>query len=980
MKFNFYFILVFCVLGKSSLWSQNATSFWTSIKENTIAEALDQRHIVPNLYHTKHLDRSAIASYLTTAPTESEVLQGEKGLLLDIPNMNGEIMQFEIWEAPMMHPDLAAKFPSIKTYAGHSVGKHSSIVYLDITPIGFHAMIFNAGSSTVFIDPYSKNNIEDYIVYNRKDFTERDGNTFTCHTGEKEVTKLEIPASPDFVGTCGTRREYRLALACTGEYGTFHQGSPASVANVLAAMVVTMNRVNGVFQKEFSVKLNIIANNNLIIYLDGATDPYTNNDGNLLLGENQANVDMKIGSGNYDIGHVFSTGGGGVATLFSPCNNSTKARGVTGLSAPVGDPFDIDYVAHEIGHQFSGNHNQSNNCQRSATTAVEPGSGSTIMAYAGVCSPNVQNNSDAYFNAASLTELVSFSQTGGGNSCDAPFATGNNAPVVAALTNKSIPKSTPFFLTGSATDPDAGTALTYCWEQTDLYTSVSDEVPQPTNTTGCMFRTLTPTSDPTRYFPKLSTVLSGGTDMWEVLPSVGRTMNFRLTVRDNVVNGGCTHERNVTITTVVAAGPFIVTAPNGGESYTPGSTQTITWNVANTTAAPVSCANVTILVSLDGGLTFTTLLASTPNDGTQSVTMPNTTSTTARIMVGCADNIFYDVSDNDFALGVICNQTFMSTDVPKVIPVTAGTTTSTLGIASAGNIIDVNVVNLTGTHSWINDLTIKIKSPSNTERTLFANICNDQDNFNVQFDDQASNLYASLPCPPTSGLFYRPFQTLSNFNGQSVTGTWTLSVIDGFNQDGGFLNTWGLSFCSATALPVEWLSFRAEHISDLVRLDWATATERDNKGFHIERSINDVTHFETIGWVATSNGFTPSNQYYGFVDAKIKSGNTYYYRLKQEDLSGKMHYSETRAVAIANTKGQLVITPNPTTESAIIALDVPDIEDVLEVQLYNIQGQLAGSFQIGSGTRIDLSNFAAGIYMVAVRYNNNMYYSKLIKQ
>ncbi len=978
MKFNFFFILHFCLFGSLSLWSQNTTNFWTSIKENTIAEALDQRNIVPNLYHTKHLDRSAIETYLTTAPTESEVIQGEKGLLLDVPNINGEIMQFEVWEAPMMHQNLAAQFPSIKTYAGHSVGKHSSIIYLDITPIGFHAMIFNTEGSTVFIDPYSKNNIEDYIVYNRKDFTERNGNTFTCHTGEKEVTQLEIPASPDFVGTCGTRREYRLALACTGEYATFH-GSTKPLA--LAAMVVTMNRVNGVFQKEFSVKLNIIANNDLIIYLDGATDPYTNDNGGTMLGENQTTIDAVIGSANYDIGHVFSTGGGGVAQLQSPCNPTGKARGVTGSGAPVGDPFDIDYVAHEMGHQFGGNHTQSNPCNRAAATAAEPGSGSTIMAYAGVCSPNVQNNSDAYYNAVNLTELVSFSQTGGGNSCDAPFATGNNAPVVAALTNKSIPKSTPFFLTGSATDPDAGTALTYCWEQTDLYTNTSDEIPQPTNTTGCMFRTLTPTSDPTRYFPKLSTVLSGGTDMWEVLPSVGRTMNFRLTARDNVATGGCTHERNVTITTVAAAGPFIVTAPNGGESYTPGSTQTITWNVASTTAAPVSCANVTILSSLDGGLNFTTLLASTPNDGTQSVTMPNTTTTTARIMVRCADNIFYDVSDNDFALGVICNQIFMSTDVPKTIPeATAGTITSTLGIASPGNIIDVNVVNLTGTHSWINDLTIKIKSPSNTERTLFASICADEDNFNVQFDDQSGNIYTNLPCPPTSGLFYRPLQTLSNFNNQSVTGTWTLSVIDGFPADGGSLNTWGLSFCSATALPVEWLSFRAEHINDLVRLDWATATERDNKGFHIERSINDVQHFETVGWVATNNGFTAANQYYGFVDAKIKSGNTYYYRLKQEDLSGKMYYSETKAVAIANTKGQLVITPNPTTESAIISLDLPDIEDVLDVQLYNIQGQLAGTFQVGSGARIDLSNFAAGVYMVAVRYNNAMYYSKLIKQ
>ncbi|MBK8427672.1 MAG: propanediol utilization protein, partial [Lewinellaceae bacterium] len=348
-----------------------------------------------------------------------------------------------------------------------------------------------------------------------------------------------------------------LCRACTGEY-TFYHGN--TVAGAQAAMVTTMNRVNGVFEKDCAVRMIIIANNNSIIYTDAGTDPYSNGNPGAMIGQNQTNCDAVIGNANYDIGHLFGTNSGGLASLFSVCDNADKARGVTGSGAPIGDPFDIDYVAHEMGHQFGANHTQYNNgCNRNNATAIEPGSASTIMGYAGICAPDVQLNSDAYFSTASLFEIRPFVAT---NGCETEVAIANVAPTVAPVSNYSIPISTPFVLTASATDPNG--SLTYCWEQIDAYSAPIQPMNPilSTNTTGPMFRSFNPVTSPSRYFPAFADVLSNTNPMWEELPSIGRALNFRVTVRDNVATAGCTGEASNTVTTVAAAGPFVVTAPN----------------------------------------------------------------------------------------------------------------------------------------------------------------------------------------------------------------------------------------------------------------------------------------------------------------------------------------------------------------------------------------------------------------------------------
>jgi hypothetical protein len=401
-------------------------------------------------------------------------------------------------------------------------------------------------------------------------------------------------------------------------------------------MNTSMTRVNGVYLTEVSVKMNIIANNSLIIYLNGATDPYTNNNGGTMLTENQNNLTTVIGAANYDVGHVFSTGGGGVAVLQSPCSAANKAKGVTGGPSPVGDPFDIDYVAHEMGHQYGGAHTFSStvgSCSGngSASSAYEPGSGTTIMAYAGICgAANVQSNSDAYFHAQSLAQIGAF-VTGAGHTCDTEITISNGKPTVAALTGISCPKSTPFVLNGSATDPN-GDPVNYCWEQ---FNAALVSPPAASNTSGPLFRSLTAVPESYRYFPSFDNVFGNTTDPWEILPGVARTLTFRLTARDNVITGGCTDEKDINVVIDGASGPFIVTAPNGGETLEATSSSTVTWNVAGTNANSTNCANVDILYSTTPAdpTSYVMLLASTPNDGTQAITVPNIVSSTVRIMV-----------------------------------------------------------------------------------------------------------------------------------------------------------------------------------------------------------------------------------------------------------------------------------------------------------------------------------------------------------
>jgi hypothetical protein len=426
-----------------------------------------------------------------------------------------------------------------------------------------------------------------------------------------------------------------------------------------------MNRVNGLYRRDLSIRMVLVANTDQLIFTDGAADPYSNDDGVAMLGQNQNTVNAIIGSANYDIGHIFSTDGGGVASFESVCFNPFKARGVTGLPAPVGDPFDIDLVSHEMGHQFGADHtfnaDAGGSCfggTRYGPTAYEPGSGTTIMAYAGICDgQDLQPQGDDNFHVISFDQITAYVTNptpGFGGSCGSHTATGNAAPIVNAGANYIIPANTPFSLTGSASDPN-NDPVTYQWEEFDLGSAWPIPSVLP-NTDGDgnarpIFRSYKPVSSPTRNFPALANILDGSLlNKGESLPKINRTMTFRLTVRDN--KGGV-NNASTNITVSNASGPFRVTAPLAGTIWISATQQTVNWNVANTTAAPVNCATVNILFSSDDGNNFIyTLLANTPNDGTATITAPLTGTNNGRVMVQCNDNIFFHISGRITLFGI----------------------------------------------------------------------------------------------------------------------------------------------------------------------------------------------------------------------------------------------------------------------------------------------------------------------------------------
>ena len=655
---------------------------WRPIAETSFAKKSMERTLVPKAYQTFKLNLPALQEVLQTAPLRFSAAADLENVIIRLPMPNGELEQFQIFAAPIMEAGLAEKFPMIKSYAGIGMNDPTASVRMDVTQFGLHAMIMSDRHSTVFIDPYSRQDTEHYLTYYKKDYEEE--SDFECHVkgeGDSQLMEMETEAENEnslLAGDC-VLRTYRLAITCTGEYAAFHGGT---VAGVMAAMNTTMVRVNGVYEREVNVNMVIVDGNDTLIFLDAATDPYNDGSPGQMIGECHDQCEEKIGSANYDIGHIFSTQGGGLAGFGVVCSATRKGNGVTGTNSPQGDPFDIDYVAHEIGHQFGGSHSYNNSCSgnRSDNNAMEPGSGSTIMAYAGICNPNVQFASDDYFHAISIQQISNYINSGNGNSCAVFTNTGNNAPTVEGGNDYVLPVGTPFKLTAVGADADAD-PISYCWEQMD--NEISTQPPTGQNTSGPSFRTYDPREDEFRYFPKLTDVINGINDEWEVLPEVGRNMSFRVTVRDNHMGSGCTAEDDVNLTFANEAGPFLVQAPNTELTWIGGTMETVTWDVANTDAAPVSCANVNILLSTDGGLTYPTTLASeVPNTGSFDVLVPEDASTTCRVMVVCADNIFYDISNEDFTIEIATNPIFVMSASPMLQDVcgTVGAVTYSLDL------------------------------------------------------------------------------------------------------------------------------------------------------------------------------------------------------------------------------------------------------------------------------------------------------------
>ncbi|SDG79135.1 zinc-dependent metalloprotease [Winogradskyella thalassocola] len=775
---------VVIVLFSLSAQGQNSPELWTSIN----AEKAKQSEQVLRKINLK----SEKFFHLNIEQLKAEVQNiGDRenpgNTILSFPNSEGELTTFKVFEASMMESELQDQFPNMRTYAGQGIDNPTEIIRFSITSKGFHAIILGASNGTEFIDPFSKEG-DIYTVYSKRNLTNRNLD-FECGVIDDplmDTTNFDTPQARN--ANDGTLRNYRIAVAATGEYTQFHGGT---VADAMAAIVVTLNRVNSVFERDLSITLTLVANNASIIYTDGATDVFNNDNESILIGQSQSVINTAIASANYDVGHTFSTGAGGLATRGVTCNTNLKARGVTGVTQPIGDAFDIDFVAHELGHQFGAPHTFNGtvgNCSganRSASTAYEPGSGTTIMAYAGICgSDNIQVGSDAYFHQNSINTIWNHVTSTGACPVNRT-TTGNTEPVANAGANYTIPQGTPYKLNGNgSTDVDGMETLTYTWEQYDLGTA---GVPTETTFTGPLVRSFEGTEDPIRYIPRLSDVLTnGGTSTtWEKLASVNRSMTFALTVRDNDARGGQTDSDQMTINNIAAAGPFTVTSQSADQIvWTPGETETITWNVAGTTGNGVNTANVNIRLSTDEGLTYDTFLATNvPNDGSHQIVVPNVSGAKCRIMVEGAGNIFYNLNASFFAIGNYVYETVdvcesYTFDLGVAVPESANTYSGlNLNVPASLTMTDANI-SVDITHPNSGDLLYGFRHPEYSGAFLIrlaSQECSGSANPNLVFDDEGGAINCSTL---SSGNNVIPEDALSAVDGTNSQGTWTFFIFD----------------------------------------------------------------------------------------------------------------------------------------------------------------------------------------------------------
>lgn len=582
----------------------------------------------------------------------TQVLANNEDVTVELPLPNGAFATFKLSPSAVMDSELAAKYPSIRTFTGYQIDKPEHQGNFDITPHGFHG-VFTFEDDKVFIDPIRRDNNAAYHSYFRQDAQPLSLGALgkrlpplknSLPKSERQAKKSSALQHKNKSNEAVT---YRIAIATTGEYSAFHGGTKELS---LAAVVTMLNRVNEVYQRDLAINLELVANNDSLIFTDAASDPFKNTDEDIDV--NTTVINSAIGVDNYDIGHVVGTGAGGLAGLGVVCS-SYKAEGLTGSDSPTNDAFNIDYVAHEIGHQFGADHTfngASGGCagNRETSSAYEPGSASTIMGYAGICEQqDLQRNSDPFFHVHSIDQMKAYIQSGTGNSCGTKVVQSNQAPTVEAGKDYTIPARTPFTLKGQGSDPE-NDSLTYSWEQYDLGAETSsvdddktDDGKRP------LFRTFAPKASNERVFPVLTDILSGKQTHGEALPTTTRDLNFRLVVRDNKGN---VSDDALKISVVASQQGFAVIEPSVGSSWL-GSQQTVTWNTAGTEKAPVSCNAVNILLSTDSGVNFSQVLASeTPNDGSHEVTYTDLNTSTARVKISCSENIFFAINSADFSI------------------------------------------------------------------------------------------------------------------------------------------------------------------------------------------------------------------------------------------------------------------------------------------------------------------------------------------
>jgi hypothetical protein len=585
--------------------------------------------------------------------------------IINLPMPDGSLADFEIYESPVMAEELAQRYPEIKTYKVYGIDDPMASGRLTITPQGFHAML-HTSQGRLFIDPHQDKQLFDR--YQARTQQSAAGTGYSCGVDDftmPAVAENQSMLRPAAARIAGSFLSYKLAVSATKEY-VDRVYNPLNVVQTpvqqaLSAIVTAINRVNVIYQRDLGIQLMLVSGEELIE--KPGDDIFSNGDLSRMLIQNQAWIDSTLGRSKYHIGHVFGTDGGGLASLGSACDRDDKAKGASGISNPQGVIFWIDFVAHEIGHQLNADHSfngTDGSCSsgRNQATAFEPGSGSTIMAYAGICwVEDLQNSSDATFHAASIAQINGF--TKGEGSCYTRISAipaNPNDPLVSAIANRTIPADTAFVLTGFASDADRSPLgdpdpLSYQWDQLDAGCPTNARSFGTDTGFNGLFRSYLPRDNAARHFPAMGTQLDGLYDDAEVLPCNNRDINFRFTARDGR-SGQDTADMRVTVQDTGAA--FEILNLNDGATIDNPASFDVNWRIAGTTEAPISCDSVNIeLLSFNATFTRYSVipLQATFNDGiaTDVKVVPDVdTHEFARIRVACSNNVFYDISDVTF--------------------------------------------------------------------------------------------------------------------------------------------------------------------------------------------------------------------------------------------------------------------------------------------------------------------------------------------
>ncbi|WP_158561310.1 M12 family metallo-peptidase [Emticicia sp. C21] len=662
------FLLILLLGTQSLIFAQNPTSFGREVQIN-----LNQL--------TQQLQNANAAT--------DDLLP-----VINLPSPDGSSMLFRIKSSPVMENQVS----EVKTYSGVTLDKNIPI-RMAITPSGFTA-IMRYNNGYYFIEPIEGKS-QAYRIYNINEAPKG-----ACNLNGDEAFLREhkngriLSASPFPIGT--QLRTFRMAAAATNKMTTALGGQTQARDKIVSVI----NAVNLIYEVEVAIRFTLIAKTTTsmsIILTSQASDPFVINPTFASAANAQTGFTAMHNTGanpyngllnysEYDIGHVFNSYTTGSGPTYyvrgqagpTPCEDDSKARGWTEFVSNAALGTVVDVFAHETGHQFMAWHTynaiggENNFCTNGwdDETAVEPGSGTTLMGYGTNCDSPVNYvlrapNSESYFHTKSIEQILN--SVNNFNTCRTLSATGNTPPTSNAGSDYTIPKGTPFTLTGSATDPNASDVLSYAWEQYDV-ASANDKGALGSSINGSggypairstlsapLFRSKI-SSVPIRNFPDLKFVLNNANNPpdneGEDLPMKSRIMKFRLTVRDNKANGGGVDSDEVIITVDSTKGPLAVTAPNGGQSWAAGASNTVTWSVNNTN---LLTANIKILLSIDGGYNYPFVLAaSTTNDGTQSVTIPaNVPNTTqARIKVVSTNSLtaeFFDVSNANFTITSTCS-------------------------------------------------------------------------------------------------------------------------------------------------------------------------------------------------------------------------------------------------------------------------------------------------------------------------------------